>query len=228
MNRIQSELSSIANIPNLQYVAASQLVINSIPKIDFNKIDSFSDKRFAETGIQELDANSFGELIRYFDEKIDSLPKGSIYAQGLLTKLDRIVTYLILLIGIATYIQNQKTSAQNEILINQNETLINKKTETNEYLESLDEFANNVYPKIEKLTSKESKEELLITIKSSTLRVNPSSKSDSVATVYPNQLLNIIQDQKRWFYVEYFDHKKTIPKMGWIYKGNVDVYSQQD
>ena len=149
------------------------------------------------------------------------MPKGSIYAQGLLTKLDRIVTYLMLLIGIATYIQNQNTSAQNEVLISQ-------QRETNEYLESLDEFANKVYPKIEKLTNKENKEELLITIKSSTLRVNPSSKSDSVATVYPNQLLNILQDQKRWFYVEYFDHKETIPKMGWIYKGNVEEYSRQD
>lgn len=218
---IQSKISPIVNIPALELVSSHQSILNTIPKIDFDDFKGYQSRKHIENEIQGLDAKSFNELTNYFDEKIDNSPKGSIPAQGLAAKLDRVVTYLMFFLMFASFIQNRKTGVQKEIIISQQK-------QTNEYLQSIEKFANKVYPKIEKLANQGKEEHLIIVIKNSTLRLKPSSNSDSVATVYSNQLLNIIKDQKKWFYVKYFDHKESITKMGWIYKGNVRKYTHEN
>jgi hypothetical protein len=219
MNEIRSELSAIVNIPSLQFAVPSQSILNSIPKIDFQNISQYPNNEYLEKEIQNFDADTFQGLLAQFEEKINRLPKGTIVAQGMNSKLERIVMYLMLLFQILNYLHNRQTSDQNEVIIGEEK-------QAKEYLESLEKFTEKIYPQLETLVDEKKEENLFVVIKTSTLRVSPTSKSDTLATVFPNQLVDILKEEKRWFYIEYFDHREEIPRMGWIYKGNVNNYTR--
>jgi len=218
-NSIQ-QLSKIADsIPKSSLELFSKSLLKSIPEIDLKNINHGIDRNLVEQDLQEIDLEGdlYDQLVNYFDEKINSLPKGTISAQGIKSKIDRILSVIIVILAFATYQNSRKTSEQNELMIQEQE-------QTNEHLGFLENFTEKIYPKIETLLDTDNDENLIIVKKESTLRVKPTAKSDSMTNVFPNQLLNIIEDQSRWYYVEFFDQRDSIPQMGWIYKGNVANY----
>jgi hypothetical protein len=202
LSRAELAIASIANLP--------QINIENLNKVYENEI-----------ALEEI-ANNSGEniledLYQFFREKIKDLPKGKISAQGILQIYMAIMTTLLFVLAYSQYQINQQTS-DNLSSINKNQI------KTNEILESLNQ---EVIPLINHLSQNESEELIYIVIKGSPIRAHASGKSDTLYRVYPNQPVKIIDDQKRWFYVEYFDYKESIPKMGYIYKGNVQQYNPE-
>lgn len=50
------------------------------------------------------------------------------------------------------------------------------------------------------------------------LKVKPKFKSYTIAVLYPNQQVRLINSSHKWIYVEYFDYLDGIPKYGWANK----------
>lgn len=50
------------------------------------------------------------------------------------------------------------------------------------------------------------------------LKVKPKFKSYTIAVLYPNQQVQLINSSHKWIYVEYFDYLDGIPKYGWVNK----------
>lgn len=50
------------------------------------------------------------------------------------------------------------------------------------------------------------------------LKVKPKFKSYTIAVLYPNQEVQLVESSHKWIYVEYFDYLDGIPKYGWANK----------
>ncbi len=50
------------------------------------------------------------------------------------------------------------------------------------------------------------------------LTVKPKFKSYTIAVLYPNQQVQLVESSHKWIYVEYFDYLDGIPKYGWANK----------
>lgn len=50
------------------------------------------------------------------------------------------------------------------------------------------------------------------------LKVKPKFKSPTIAVLYPNQQVQLVESYHKWIYVEYFDYLDGIPKYGWANK----------
>lgn len=57
-----------------------------------------------------------------------------------------------------------------------------------------------------------------IVLKTVYLRAKPKKRSDSIAILYPNQLVELHQTNKKWIYVAYYDQLSGVPQTGWVYK----------
>ncbi len=50
------------------------------------------------------------------------------------------------------------------------------------------------------------------------LKIKPKFKSHTIAVLYPNQQVQLVESSHKWIYVEYFDYLDGIPKYGWANK----------
>lgn len=208
---ITSNIDALANTINTAELGIASLA--NLPRTDFEKINEIYEQ---ELSLEEFDGNSreifLEDITQYFRKKIEELPKGKISAHGLLHLYMAVLATISL---IFTYSQSQV----NKQLSDKLSTLNENQVENNEILKDLNQ---EVIPLINDLAKDDSQELIYIVTKESSIREQATSKADILYSVYPNQPVKIIKDEKRWFYVEYFDYKKSIPKMGFIYKGNVE------
>jgi hypothetical protein len=58
--------------------------------------------------------------------------------------------------------------------------------------------------------------------KEAPLRLYPDSSSDSILTVLPGQFLDLLNDSKRWYKVQFVNYENGDYGIGWIYKGHVE------
>lgn len=206
------------NIASLGLAHAELASIAKLPQINVNHLNEIYENELAlEEIANESEGNILEIIFQFFSDKINSLPKGIISAQGVLNLYMAVLTTIAFLL---TYSQSQTTQqATNDLSsIKQNQI------KTNELLENLN---REVMPLINDLAKEDPEELIYIVTKDSPIRAYPSGKSDTLYRVYPNQPVKVINEQKRWFYVEYFDYKKSIPKLGYIYKGNVEEYKPE-
>lgn len=63
---------------------------------------------------------------------------------------------------------------------------------------------------------------LLLAKKSAPVRKAPNSDSDTLITVFEGQYLDLKDEIKRWYQVQYFNFKEDRLGTGWIYKGHVE------
>lgn len=54
------------------------------------------------------------------------------------------------------------------------------------------------------------------------LRLYPDASADSILTVFPGQYLDLIDDTKRWYQVQFVNFENGNFGTGWIYKGHVE------
>jgi len=59
--------------------------------------------------------------------------------------------------------------------------------------------------------------------KEAPLRLYPDSSSDSILTVFPGQFLDLLDDTKWWYKVQFVNFDNGDFGTGWIYKGHVEV-----
>jgi hypothetical protein len=50
------------------------------------------------------------------------------------------------------------------------------------------------------------------------LKTKPKFNSSTIAVLYPNQQVKLVESSHKWIYVEYFDYLEGIPKYGWANK----------
>ena len=50
------------------------------------------------------------------------------------------------------------------------------------------------------------------------VKANPSFKSPSVGSLFPNSRVKLISTKHKWVYVEWFDYLEGIPRYGWVSK----------
>lgn len=215
LHKIQPDLTFLDELNKMSLSFSAVSALNNVPNVNFANIGHYRADSFA---LNDVQVDSFQELEDYLEEKINSMPKGLVYAQGVKELFEKVLKYLIALLTLYSLAQNHQTNIQNKILIEQQQ-------ETNEYLHSIDNFADSIYSKIESLVDSGGKENILVAKRIATLRKEPDPNSKGVSSVYPNQLLKVVKEQRRWFYVEYYDYRDSVPKKGWIYKGHVNKYS---
>lgn len=213
---IASSFASLAQEINTAELAIASVA--NLPRIDLEKFNTIYNQELA---LEELDTDSkesfFEDLNKFFRRKIEELPKGKISAHGMLHLYMAILTTISLVL---TYSQSQVNKQISDDLSTINENQL----EANEMFKNLNQ---EVIPLINDLAEDGSENLIYIVIKESLIREKATSKADTLHRVYPNQPVKIIKDKKRWFYVEYFDYKESIPKMGFIYKGNVRKYNPE-
>lgn len=210
--------------------------ISSIMELSFplHQFESSFNQEFLQnihSELSEVESEEEGldSLFRFFENKISSLKKGKVSAQSIWLIFQ---LYLALIPTIALIISiNQgeinKQAAEDVSVIKEDLSAIKHENEiSNEFLLNLNELGERVFPLIEDLAISDKEEVLYIVKKEAPIRAKPESDSDTLHRVYPNQIVNIISEEKRWFYVEYFDHIEAIPKMGYIYKGNVTEFDK--
>ncbi|SMO32439.1 SH3 domain-containing protein [Gracilimonas mengyeensis] len=177
----------------------------------------------------ESEAEGLESLIRFFEAKISSLKKGSVSAQGfwlILRLYIAIIPTIALIISINQGKTNKQVAEDVSAIKEDLSAIKHAKEISNEFLGNLNELGERVFPLIEDLAISDKEEVLYIVKKKAPIRAKPKSDSDTLHRVYPNQIVNIISEEKRWFYVEYFDHIEALPKMGYIYKGNVTEFNK--
>lgn len=219
-------LSQIAKINIGLDSRISSIMELSIPihqfENSFNLNQNYLQNIHSEFTAVESKEEALNSLFRFFESKIPSLKKGMVSAQGLMLIFELCVVILTTLIYIDTINQskiNKQISEDLSAIKHENEI-------SNEFLGNLNELGEKVFPLIEDLAISDKEEVLYIVKKESPIRAKPKSDSNTLHRVYPNQIVNIISEEKRWFYVEYFDHIEAIPKMGYIYKGNVTEFDK--
>jgi hypothetical protein len=79
---------------------------------------------------------------------------------------------------------------------------------------------------IEEIQSKSSF--LLLANNSAPLRKAPNSDSDTLITVFEGQYLDLIDEIKRWYKVQFFNYEVDSLGTGWIYKGHVDEIREKE
>ncbi|MFH5884001.1 SH3 domain-containing protein [Halalkalibaculum sp. DA3122] len=213
---IANNIAALANNINTAELAIASVA--NLPRVDFKKINEVYKQELA---LEEFDRSSRETLLEdinhFFRKKIEELPKGKISAHGLLHLYMAVLTTISLVL---TYSQSQVNNQVSDNLSTLNENQV----KSNEILTDLNQ---EVIPLLNDLAKDDSEELIYIVTKESPIREQATSNADTLYRVYPNQPVKILKDQKRWFYVEYFDYEKSIPKMGYIYKGNVEKYNSK-
>ena len=100
--------------------------------------------------------------------------------------------------------------------------IINENLElTNQHLDTLVDLGERLIPYAEQAGDSSEEVIILVTKHSSPIRAEPSKNGAIITRVYPNQLVEQLQREKDWVYVEYFDYTEGVPKTGWIYRWNL-------
>lgn len=190
-----------------------------LPRIDLGILNEVYQQETLLEEVAEYDSteNIFENLYQFFKDKIAALPKGKITAQGILQ------LYLALIATLSFLYSYSQSKVDQQISENLSSIKSNQ-VETNKLLDDLNDLSQRVIPLIDDLAKSESEESIYIVIKESPIRSQASGKATILGRVYPNQPVKVIDEQKRWLYVEYFDFIKSIPKMGYIFKGNVEEF----
>jgi len=196
---------------NMTQIQPALSVLQDLQKIDLQNFDEVSVDNSEFVGVDEA---FFQKLYLYFENKIASSPKGRISILGILALYSAVISTVALLYTISGSQIDQKNLSET--------TEIKESTQkTNELLTNIKDLGEDLYPLIKDLEQPEKQELIFISKKESPIRVNPTSEADTLQRIPPYREIEVIKSLKRWYYIRYYDFKDSVPKMGYIYKGNV-------
>jgi hypothetical protein len=139
------------------------------------------------------------------NEKIASLPKGRITAEGLFMMFLQIVTVLIAIGAWNTDKEQLKEAKESS------------KTQAVQYGQFMVLF-EKVAKDIEQLVPKHDDSVYYVVERQVSLKLKPNHHSATVAILSPNQKVRLVQMNHKWIYIEYFDYLEGVPKYGWANK----------
>jgi len=141
---------------------------------------------------------------KFFEEKTGYSGKQFLYLT--------IITIILQIVGNYYAHQAHVSDTDKKILIEQEQSNVHlKKIEG--YLAKADSMDE---------ASKANSSMFLEVKKEAPLRLYPDSSSDSILTVFPGQFLDLIDDTKRWYKVQFVNFENGDFGTGWIYKGHVE------
>lgn len=195
-NAISNKLASHLTFNHFHY---AQTISNSISKSyaitkHFNDLESI----FSFKLMKQLEDNTIPfddvllEIETSFKNKAKKVPEGSINFDGMVG----------ILLSIIMFIYSTYSSIETEKKI----------------LNSINEFQTNVIKYLEALKPQNDEAIYYVIKRPVNLRVRPTTKSEIIRVLFPNQKVELIKTKGRWIYVEYFDYLYGIPRMGWVYK----------
>lgn len=200
-------------------IQSSLSILQDIQKFKFQNYEEIN----VETNPDNLDLNEAGEeffqkLYIYFRDLISKLPKGSITVNGISKIYSALISTFLLLHAISQSQLNKNNIAVLTDLKQHREVI-------NQLLKNILEVEKNLYPLLQDLSKTNKKELFLLTRKEALIRSEPTSKSDTLKRLPPNQELELVNSLNRWYYVKYFDFDESTINEGYIYKGNVKKVS---
>jgi hypothetical protein len=150
----------------------------------------------------ENDENNFSEFEHLIENKVKEQPN----SKAGLDLIVFILTFLSFLVGSGQlyYAKLQYEDAKQSSEINDQRY--------SELLKILNRIAENLDEK-----SKNNKTSYIVQ-RTIGLKVKPKFKSNTIAVLYPNQQIQLVESSHKWVYVEYFDYLDGIPKYGWASK----------
>ncbi|MEX2477691.1 MAG: SH3 domain-containing protein [Gracilimonas sp.] len=163
--------------------------------------------------VQESDTINidFEALYDSMEERVQKLENGHSAKQYIIDLINFVAQAIIILIMLNQG-ESQKISSQNEI---------KEDRQSNLHLEKIEEHLAKTYSFEQRISVNSSI--FLQTNKKSTLRKFPDTKSDSIYTILPNRNLDLLDDTKYWYKVQFVNLEKDEQDIGWIYKGHVDI-----
>jgi uncharacterized protein (DUF433 family) len=179
---------------------AAMEAVRSLWRVDNAALQAFRADAFAGTLLTYIREHELAtdealqELEGIVDEKLKNLPRGGISADGI---LNVILTIVLFLANIAYQELHEPSSALTEAQVDRIVQAI-EKTKTLAL-----EREDSVYYIVEHAIA---------------VHIKPNNRSASVAMLYPNQKVRLVQRSHQWIYVEYFDYIEGLPKSGWTRK----------
>lgn len=172
-----------------------------------------------ESGRRNTDAITLGEQL--LQTKIDTLRQDRDSLQGLML----IVAVVSILINLSqvyfAYRQKEDSNVSSQL---QNRIVIQEEIQS-AYLEQIAESLEKLISSSQRPLPVEGPSKYYFVERQVVIKVKPTMESTSVATLYPNQRVKLIQRKHKWMYVGYFDYTEAVPRNGWVLKKYVRAYN---
>lgn len=95
----------------------------------------------------------------------------------------------------------------------------NKLNSIKEITSQLTESQEKIYRSVSELLVNEDRTNTFFIVQRCVnLRTKPSTKSDIIIKLFPNQQVKLEKMKGKWLYISYFDFIDGVPKTGWVYK----------
>jgi hypothetical protein len=98
-------------------------------------------------------------------------------------------------------------------------TIFYSKISNEELIEHISNSEKTLIEEIRKLIPKNTElQDLYVVTHNLNVRSGPSKRKLAIDKLYPNQEVIVQKVEGNWYYIEYYDYVKDIPKTGWVYK----------
>jgi hypothetical protein len=215
---------SLATVPRVDFSQLAGLkesvAFASLASLDFPKFSSdladIQDLRSSFSGqvataiqdileAQESTDEKVDRLHRLVETKVESLRKGAISREGLLTL---VLTIFSLIYNHCNYKLAEKQAASSD---KSSAAQLQESKEANRILEQ-------ILSQIERLNPGNDSNTYYIVERGVSLRIRPQSKAGVVGVLSRGTKVRLIERKHEWIYVEYFDYLEGVPKTGWALK----------
>jgi hypothetical protein len=168
-----------------------------------------------ESDTKNTDAVKLGEQL--LQDKIDTLRQD----RDSLRKLALIVAVINILITLSQfYFQHEDSKTSSQL---QGRMVIQEEIQT-AYLERIAESIEKLISNSQHPLPVEGSSKYYFVERPVDIKAKPTMKSNSVATLYPNRKVTLIQRKHKWVYVGYFDYTEAIRRNGWVLKKYLRMY----
>jgi hypothetical protein len=200
--------SSIDAIQQYKYNFPTIPGLNIIAEI-FNKesvypeVLSRIEKSFSLSLLRKLEKDNISlddtlEIVQNsFNEKVGNIPSSFINFEGMIQ----------LLVAFLLFIYANSLSSESEKRL----------------IEKLEQVQVQVMQQIEQLKPVGEIATYYIVERTVHLHTKNNTKSPVIMTLYPNQRVELIQRQRKWIYIRYFDYLDGVPRMGWVFKNYLKI-----
>lgn len=157
----------------------------------------------------DLDRLNKTEIYDEIERKFNEKKTGYSGKQFLSIRMASFIVQLfILYFAIQTYLSDNGSK------------IVSESELTNDLLESIEGYIAKADSIDE--TTKVNADIFLEVKREAPLRLYPDASADSILTVFPGQYLDLIDETKRWYKVQFVNFENGDFGTGWIYKGHVE------
>lgn len=193
LNSLKIAPDILVDLSNINFITKSLQKNTISPETIKILEESFSLNLFRDVDNENITLDETIDIVqKSFSEKLQSTAHGLISFEGMLQ----------ILVAIILFIYTQESS------VNRDEDIAEK----------MKELEFQVMEQLAQLLPKNELTVYYIVKRAVNLRASHNTKSTIISVLYRNQRVELIERNKKWIYVKYFDHISGVQKMGWVYK----------